>query len=279
MNVTHEVGRYYDFREAGPGLYTFDPYDKFPSLPTRPGMEDAYGGFWFQDVSGSALEFIVARTIPATVFIIAEELFSSAPLSPSSLGDFIPTSSSDRILSTRDPVSRTSKRALLSPGCTAKQLSAIDSALQDSSSLAQNAVSHLQSNPLGSPQQTTWFGEFSRKRYNSTLSSFISLSSISSIESSGWSFDCSTCTDPRAYAYVYPEEYGKLYLCGLFWKVKSVGSGSRADTIIHEGTHFLQILGTQDIVYGEDQCKSLAKKDSSSASNNADNHAFFSDYV
>ena len=41
-------------------------------------------------------------------------------------------------------------------------------------------------------------------------------------------------------------------------------------TIIHEGTHFPQVLGTDDYTYGESSCKSLAKSNPTNAVYNAE---------
>ncbi|CAE6526718.1 unnamed protein product [Rhizoctonia solani] len=55
-----------------------------------------------------------------------------------------------------------------------------------------------------------------------------------------------------------------------------VDTSGLADTIIHEGTHFTQVLGTDDYAYGQSACLSLASSNPTNAVYNADNHAFFS---
>ncbi|KAG8741424.1 hypothetical protein FRC10_002871 [Ceratobasidium sp. 414] len=50
----------------------------------------------------------------------------------------------------------------------------------------------------------------------------------------------------------------------------ATGAGSRADTIIHEGTHFTQVLGTDDYTYGQSSCLSLAKSNPTNAVYNAE---------
>ncbi|KAF8747477.1 Lysine-specific metallo-endopeptidase, partial [Rhizoctonia solani] len=56
----------------------------------------------------------------------------------------------------------------------------------------------------------------------------------------------------------------------------ATGPGSKADTIIHEGTHFSKILGTRDYAYGQHESLDLAQSSPINAVYNADNHAFFS---
>ncbi|KAJ8075549.1 hypothetical protein PM082_021179 [Marasmius tenuissimus] len=90
-----------------------------------------------------------------------------------------------------------------------------------------------------------------------------------------WTYDCS-CTDSKIAAYVHKAEYGMIYLCGLYWGVASTGPGSRADTLIHEGTHFAQVLDTSNYAYVQTNCKNLARSNPNNAVYNADNHALFS---
>ncbi|CAE6448892.1 unnamed protein product [Rhizoctonia solani] len=169
------------------------------------------------------------------------------------------------------PVSRMSKRASYT-GCSSTQQSQLASAISSGQSYASSSYSHLTSNPSGSTRYTRWFGTFATTRYNAVLNSFSRLRTYPN----GWTYNCNTCSDPDTYAYVYPSRYGTVYLCGYFWSAPATGAGSRADTIIHEGTHFTQVLGTDDYVYGQSGCLSLAKSNPTNAVYNADNHAFFS---
>ncbi|CAE6517535.1 unnamed protein product [Rhizoctonia solani] len=162
------------------------------------------------------------------------------------------------------------KRASYS-GCSSTQKSQTSSAISSGQSLASSSYNHLKSNPSGSARYTRWFGTFATNRYNLVLNSFSRLRTYPN----SWNYDC-TCTDPDIYAYVYPSYYGTVYLCGYFWKAPATGAGSRADTIVHEGTHFTQVLGTDDHAYGQPECLSLAQSNPTNAVYNADSHAFFS---
>ncbi|EEC00003.1 hypothetical protein MPER_00162, partial [Moniliophthora perniciosa FA553] len=77
-------------------------------------------------------------------------------------------------------------------------------------------------------------------------------------------YDC-TCTDSGTYAYVYPDDFGVIYLCGAFWAAPNTGTDSRAGTLIHESSHFTAIAGTDDIVYGQSGARSLASSDPNNA--------------
>ncbi|QRV78565.1 peptidyl-Lys metalloendopeptidase [Ceratobasidium sp. AG-Ba] len=169
------------------------------------------------------------------------------------------------------PAQALSKRASYS-GCTSTRQSQVASAISSAASYATESYNHLTSNPSGSTRYTRWFGTWTSSRYSLVLNSFSRLRTYPA----GWTYNCGTCTDPSLYAYVYPSSYGTVYLCGYFWNAPATGAGSRADTIIHEGTHFTQVLGTNDYAYGQSACLSLAKSNPTNAVYNADNHAFFS---
>ncbi|KAG8789538.1 hypothetical protein FRC12_013387 [Ceratobasidium sp. 428] len=169
------------------------------------------------------------------------------------------------------PAQALGKRASYT-GCTSTRQSQVASAISSGASYATDSYNHLSSNPSGSTRYTRWFGTWASSRYNAVLNSFSRLRTYPA----GWTYNCSTCTDPSLYAYVYPSSYGTVYLCGYFWSAPATGAGSRADTIIHEGTHFTQVLGTDDYTYGQSSCLSLAKSNPTNAVYNADNHAFFS---
>ncbi|KAG7086021.1 hypothetical protein E1B28_003543 [Marasmius oreades] len=248
VSVSHEVGKFYNFTTAGAGTFTFKPSNVFYAVE-----------------ADKSLTTIEASTEQAAVTELTGQLASTRLLSPASLGGVIPAAHQAGGLQ---------KRASYKSNCATTRRTTNDQALTAAATLASRSVSHLTANPSGSTTQTTWYGTFASSRYSVTLSAFRTLQTAPS----GWTYDCS-CTDTSTYAYVYPSTYGVVYLCGLYWNVATTGSGSRADTIIHEGTHFPQVLGTDDVTYGEASCKALAKSNPAQAVNNADNHAFFSDYV
>ncbi|KAG9073431.1 hypothetical protein FS749_015207 [Ceratobasidium sp. UAMH 11750] len=80
---------------------------------------------------------------------------------------------------------------------------------------------------------------------------------------------------PDTYAFVYPNKFPTIHLCGAFWKAPTNGTDSKAGTIVHEGTHFNNIGGTSDFAYGQQGAKDLAKQDPDQAVMNADSHEYF----
>ena len=79
------------------------------------------------------------------------------------------------------------------------------------------------------------------------------------------------------YAYVYPSQPYKIYVCKAFWTAPAIGTDSKAGTLIHEMSHFSVVAGTQDYVYGQAGAKNLALSNPANARMNADNHEYFAE--
>lgn len=85
---------------------------------------------------------------------------------------------------------------------------------------------------------------------------------------------------PRAgvYAYVHPTDTGHtIFLDSGFDNASAVGTDSKAGTLAHEMSHFNDVSGTQDVVYGQPKCLALAKINSGAALNNADSYEHFTE--
>lgn len=85
----------------------------------------------------------------------------------------------------------------------------------------------------------------------------------------------------NCFAYVYPNDSEHIiYLGKDFWDASVKGFNSRAGTLIHEASHWLNVLGTEDYAYGEDEVIGLTKDESV---RNADSIEFvaesFSEYI
>lgn len=106
-------------------------------------------------------------------------------------------------------------------------------------------------------------------------------------------YDC-TCNE-EYYAYVYPNEWGYIYLCNVFWDAPATGTDSKAGTLVHESSHFTNIGSTgknrilpkpahfslsaavDDWAYGQSAAKSLAISNPTRAVDNADSHEYFAE--
>ncbi|KAG8748302.1 hypothetical protein FRC10_007693 [Ceratobasidium sp. 414] len=157
-------------------------------------------------------------------------------------------------------------------GCNPTRQSEIDAAVTSANSYVSAASSYLNGISSGTPRYTTWFGTYSSASVSTVRSHFSDIGT----DASSTTYDCSTCTIP-AYAYVYPNQPGRVYLCSAFWSAPNTGTDSKAGTIIHEQSHFIVNGGTQDYAYGQSAAKSLAISNPARAIMNADSHEYFAE--
>ncbi|PPQ90621.1 hypothetical protein CVT25_006705 [Psilocybe cyanescens] len=145
--------------------------------------------------------------------------------------------------------------------CTASRQAALNTAIASAETYASNAYKY-----------TTWFGAYTTSRRNNVLSHF---NLINSNDFNTFTYDCA-CTD-SSYAYVYPNTFGKIYLCNAFWNAPNTGTDSKAGTIIHESSHYTRNGGTDDYAYGQSAAKSLAISNPARAIMNGDSHEYFAE--
>ena len=74
-----------------------------------------------------------------------------------------------------------------------------------------------------------------------------------------------------------PSRFGTIYLCGGFWTSSTIGTDSRAGTLVHESSHWTANGGTYDYAYGQANCKQLAITNQYEALFNGDNYAYFAE--
>jgi len=159
--------------------------------------------------------------------------------------------------------------------CTASQKSSLVTALGNALTYSDGAVSYLtNTTPSGTTRYKTWFGTFSSANWNTVKSHYTNISSV--YNTKPIVFDCS-CKKTNTYAYVYPAQPYKIYLCGAFWNAPATGTDSKAGTLVHETSHFTVVAGTQDYAYGQSAAKSLALSNPSQAIMNADSHEYFAE--
>ncbi|KAH6906780.1 deuterolysin M35 metalloprotease, partial [Coprinopsis sp. MPI-PUGE-AT-0042] len=157
--------------------------------------------------------------------------------------------------------------------CSSTRQSQLNTAASSAQSYAASALSYANSISSGTTRYRTWFGTYSSANLNTVRSHF---SLISSRQFSSFTYDC-TCTESGTYAYVYPDTFGRIYLCGAFWNAPNTGTDSKAGTLVHESSHFTINGGTDDYAYGQTNCKSLATSNPSRAIMNADSHEYFTE--
>ncbi len=124
-----------------------------------------------------------------------------------------------------------------------------------------------------SARYKTWFGSYTSSRWGTVSNNFNKINSA--LNNQPLQFDCG-CTDSY-YAYVYPNQPYKIYLCNAFWSAANTGTDSKAGTIVHETSHFTVVADTDDIAYGQSAAKSLALSNPAQAVKNADSHEYFAE--
>jgi len=156
--------------------------------------------------------------------------------------------------------------------CTNTQKSKLATALTNATSMSTKAYNQLVS-PGNSALYRTWFGAYTSARLATVKSHFSAIKTA--LASKPITFDCG-CTG-NYYAYVYPTQPYKIYVCKAFWTAPATGRDSRAGTVVHEVSHFNVVAKTQDYVYGAAAAKNLALTSPTKAVKNADNHEYFAE--
>lgn len=162
--------------------------------------------------------------------------------------------------------------SLSTVGCTSSQTTSINSAVSGAKTYASNSLSYLNAGTKGA-RYTTWFGTYDATRYSTVKAHFNSI--LSAFNNQAVSVNCG-CTS-TAYAYVYPTQPYKIWVCKAFWSAPSTGTDSKAGTMVHEMSHFNAVAGTDDWAYGHTSAKSLATSNPSKAVDNADSHEYFAE--
>ncbi|GEK10276.1 peptidase M35 [Pseudoalteromonas sp. SCSIO 43201] len=159
--------------------------------------------------------------------------------------------------------------------CSNSEKNSILSALDAADQITNNSVAYLNSHSANNPstRYNTWFGSATSSRYATVKANFNAINDA--IDNQDLTFDCSC--NQSYFAYVYPNQPYKIYLCRAFWNANELGTDSRAGTIVHELSHFNVVAGTDDIVYGQSGAKSLAISNPSQAIQNADSHEYFAE--
>lgn len=157
--------------------------------------------------------------------------------------------------------------------CNSTQAATLAQALSAAGGIATDSATYLNGSPAATPRYTTWFGAFSTSGWNTAKTHFVAIKDA--IDTKPVTFDCGC--KKNYYAYVYPSQPYKIYVCNVFWTAPMTGTDSKGGTLIHELSHFTVVAGTDDWVYGQSGAKSLAISDPTKALNNADNHEYFAE--
>jgi peptidyl-Lys metalloendopeptidase len=155
-------------------------------------------------------------------------------------------------------------------GCTSSQSSTITSAISAAKTMANNSVNYLNAGTVGT-RYKKWFGSYTSSRYATARSHFVNIKAA--LDSKPIVVDCS-CKQSY-YAYVYPTQPYKIYVCNAFWSAPMSGTDSKGGTLVHELSHFNVVAATDDHAYGQSAAASLAISNPTKALDNADSHEYF----
>jgi peptidyl-Lys metalloendopeptidase len=154
--------------------------------------------------------------------------------------------------------------------CTTTQQTTITQAMSAGSNMASDGDAYMQRGAIGT-RYTKWFGANDAGRVANVKSHFVALKDA--FATKPVTVDCG-CKQ-NYYAYVYPTQPYKIYVCKAFWTAPMTGTDSKGGTLVHEMSHFNVVAGTDDHVYGQSGAASLAISDPAKAIDNADSHEYF----
>jgi peptidyl-Lys metalloendopeptidase len=161
-----------------------------------------------------------------------------------------------------------------SGNCSASQQTSIAQAVTNAGTYSAGADDYLATLSSAKPRYTTWFGTYSTAGRNTAKAHFAAIRDA--FANKPITVDCK-CKKPNVYAYVYPTQPYKIYVCGAFWAAPATGTDSKAGTLVHEMSHFNVVAATDDWAYGQSAAKSLAISDPAKALDNADSHEYFAE--
>lgn len=156
--------------------------------------------------------------------------------------------------------------------CTTSQQSTVTSAISAATTMANGADAYMASGTPGL-RYTKWFGAVEPARVSKVKANFVAIKDA--FINKPITVDCGC--KKTYYAYVYPTQPYKIYVCKAFWSAPMTGTDSKGGTLVHEMSHFNAVAGTDDWVYGQSGAASLAISDPSKAVDNADSHEYFSE--
>jgi peptidyl-Lys metalloendopeptidase len=153
--------------------------------------------------------------------------------------------------------------------CSNAQQETIAGAVQAAQAMAQDTDIYLQSKDLGR-RYTSWFGAVDAARSATVARHFQAIKEA--FAARPVTVDCGC--NASYYAYVYPNQPYKIYVCKAFWSAPMTGTDSKGGTLVHEMSHFTVVAGTDDLAYGQAAAGQLAASDPDKAVRNADSHEY-----
>jgi len=152
--------------------------------------------------------------------------------------------------------------------CSSGEVNQINNAATSQKTMSSYAVDRIQEGQT--PTFIEWFGAWNTGRHQTAQRCLNVILNNNVVR-----YECDDMAN--VYAYVYPSDTSHtIYVCQAFWPAPIAGGwDTKAGTIIHELSHFNNICGTNDWVYGVTGARNLARTNPGQAVNNADNVEYF----
>jgi peptidyl-Lys metalloendopeptidase len=154
--------------------------------------------------------------------------------------------------------------------CSNAQQGQVSSAATAALAMATDGEAYLQKNALAA-RYGEWFGDVDKERAQTVKTHFGAIREA--FANKPVTVDCGC--NKSYFAYVYPSQPYKIYVCKAFWSAPMTGTDSKGGTLVHEMSHFTVVAGTDDWVYGQTGAAGLARTDPAKAVDNADSHEYF----
>ena len=152
-------------------------------------------------------------------------------------------------------------------GGTATQKNQTTAAHGDGFQLCQNASASL----ANDSQYAEWFGTHSDTRFAKVKAVYSKINDRMTAETFSCDLSGKGCPS-GAFAYTYKKS-STIWFCKGFWAAPTTGTDSKAGTVVHEHSH--SDANTDDLAYGQDGARQLAKDSADKAVRNADNFEYY----
>jgi peptidyl-Lys metalloendopeptidase len=137
-------------------------------------------------------------------------------------------------------------------------------------------VTNVPIGQLTAPRYNRWFGVYFSEAFNFVKTTYNNMKKL--FPKATIYCDCPTSSDyDNAYAYSDMARPYTIVVCKQFWNAPVTGTDSKSGTLVHEMSHFYDVGGTIDVVYGQAAARNLAASTPISATHNADNYEYFSE--
>ncbi|KAJ7910737.1 peptidyl-Lys metalloendopeptidase [Mycena leptocephala] len=238
ITITHDLSKAYNFTASGKSTYKILASNKVQ----------------YVDLATNSLVTIFADAAGATHTTFISGELAVAHRSASPLG-----------------------RRIVYESCGVSEQSTLVSAVTFGQSYAAEANEYLTTHASSTLRWETWFGPYTADHHATLLNHF---SNIAAVDFSDVTYDCH-CTAPKdpdqVIAYVYPDNFGTIHICGGFWLLQATGTDSQGGTLVHEASHWSNIASTNDYAYGHVAAVELAQVEPNEAIANADNYEYFAE--